>query len=224
MVNKAYEYLKEKILHFELIQGDVISDYVISKQLGVSRTPVREAIRMLEHYGLVERNGSRMVVTSITVNDIKEIFDVREAIEVMAIKRLFRDDLITDTFINKVKKAVKRNQEYILKNDWEQNYNTDEEFHHTIVDAAGNKRMTQFSEVMRLQMHRARWLTSVIPNCFEKTMTEHEEILNCFLNRDEEGASNAVCKHLESSKNSFESVLASKQLLMMLGSVNSILR
>ena len=77
---------------------------------------------------------------------------MREAIEVMAIKRLFRDDLLTDAFINKIKKAVKSNQEYILNNDWEHNYNTDEDFHHSIVEAAGNSRMIKFSEVMRLQM------------------------------------------------------------------------
>lgn len=85
-VEIATEYILSKIENYELKSEDIISDIKFAEELGMSRTPVREAIMSLIENGILERNRSKIVVKSITLKDILEIIDIRDAIEQKALE------------------------------------------------------------------------------------------------------------------------------------------
>jgi DNA-binding GntR family transcriptional regulator len=82
--NIAFTNIKNRINKFDLMPGDTISDLAISEELKMSRTPVREAIFNLIQYNLVEKQKTKFVVKPIPIEDIKEILQLREAIETKA--------------------------------------------------------------------------------------------------------------------------------------------
>ena len=85
--NVAYEYLLNAIMSYELKPGQVIVEQEVSDQLGISRTPIREAFKQLESEGLVHHFPSRgTFVTNLTVQDVEEIFQLREMFELTALK------------------------------------------------------------------------------------------------------------------------------------------
>ena len=83
----AYREIKDLILQNKLKSGDLLSESLIAKELGMSRTPVREALRVLSQEDLIEvLNGIGVYVKDISINDMVDIFEVRKALEVIAIK------------------------------------------------------------------------------------------------------------------------------------------
>ncbi len=82
----ALKKIVQKINDYELSSGEIVSDLELSNELNISRTPVREAMQQLIDIGLLERTATKVVVRSITLTDIAEIFQIREAIEIMSVK------------------------------------------------------------------------------------------------------------------------------------------
>ena len=85
---QAYSYIKSKILSYELPPGAAISDNALAQELNMSRSPVREAIFMLTNDGLIDSTGMGAQVSPMTLTDIVEICQVRNAVEVAAVNIL----------------------------------------------------------------------------------------------------------------------------------------
>ena len=81
-----------KINNYELLSGDVVSDAELSGELGMSRTPVREAMMQLINDGILQRTSTRVVVKPLTLSDIYEILEIREALEIASAGRILRRD------------------------------------------------------------------------------------------------------------------------------------
>ena len=82
---KAYDRIKDMILTMKIKPGEIVSENNLSKQLGISRTPVREAIKALEQEGLIIASNRRKRVYVLTVKEIEEIFELKKAIESAAV-------------------------------------------------------------------------------------------------------------------------------------------
>lgn len=93
----ALNMIIDKINNYELSSGQIVSDLELSKELNISRTPVREAIERLIDFGMLERTSTKVVVKPITSNDIVEIFQVREAIETISIRIIFDNGGLSQT-------------------------------------------------------------------------------------------------------------------------------
>ena len=78
---EAYNYVKKLILSTKLKPGEIISEQSLAEELGISRTPVREALRKLEQEGLIVSNKRRKQVFILTMKDMEEIFDIKEVLE-----------------------------------------------------------------------------------------------------------------------------------------------
>ena len=98
-VATATEILLNKIENYEIKSGDVVSDAEIAKELGVSRTPVREAMMLLVDNGVLERKRSKFIVSPIHLDDIIEIIEVREAIEVKVLEIILNKDRVSLEFL-----------------------------------------------------------------------------------------------------------------------------
>lgn len=205
-VQQAYDHIKKKILSFELAPGMMVSDIAIEKELNMSRYPVRVAVLMLISDGLVESTLVGARVASMTLEDIVEICQVRRVVEVASINILMEKGGMTEEQkqnISEIFRQMQSNPNPV------KNYQFDDLFHNAIVVAAGNKRLVEISDKMRLQISRARWLNLVLPHRMAVATEEHDRILQALIQGDHDDCVSNMEIHLNRSEQNFKNVLSS---------------
>ena len=159
----VFNTLRQAILKGELKPGERLMEIQLADRLGVSRTPVREAIRKLELEGLVvmiPRKGAE--VASITESDLQDVLEVRRALEELAgskaCERITKEELV------KLKEASAEFEKIIDSGDLTMIADADMHFHDIIYQATGNARLNQILNNIREQMYRYRmeYLLSLI--------------------------------------------------------------
>ena len=138
----VFNTLRRAILKGELKPGERLMEIALAERLGVSRTPIREAMRKLELEGLVvmiPRRGAQ--VANITEKDLNDVLEVRIALEKMAIEKACQ--LITEKELEELEKAAKAFEKAIDEENVVKLAETDEIFHDIIYNAAGNARLNQ---------------------------------------------------------------------------------
>lgn len=194
--NKAYTVIKEKIMTCEYMPGDFINEKEIIQEINVSRTPIREAIILLEQEGLVSILPQRgVMVNRITLQDVIEAFQVREVIEPYALKH-FGSRLDKETF----KKYREMLSDPELLSDHEKGNLLDDEMHMSIVKAMNNHYFTDAINAIRVQTHRLRILSNRLGLRFIKTIDEHIEIIDAILAEKYDLAAELMSKHLAKAK------------------------
>ncbi|WP_170917508.1 GntR family transcriptional regulator [Maledivibacter halophilus] len=197
---KAYEFIKNKIITCELMPGSDIEEDELALELGISRTPVREAILRLEQEKLVNiypRKGS--FVAPITLNDIQEIFQIREIVEVQVAKIVCKS-------ISKEKLLYFKEQ--FDKMDEEGNlisyrdfFELDLKFHKFIVTSNDNQYLIEFINKIYDKDYRIRVLTtSMFEEERKRNKKEHLDIINAFLEKNEEKVEKYLREHIKNSK------------------------
>lgn len=191
----VYEKLKEMILSNELHPGEKLLQEKLAIQLGVSRTPLLKAMQMLEFDFLVESIPRRgMFVKKLTVEDMKEIYEVREGIESVAVS------LVVD--------RIDQSQVQQLKNIWspflkQQPINrkkyqkADDRFHAMLLEFSGNKILKKTYTSSLIQ---ARIVQMGIMRPPEETLPEHIQLVEAIENRNHKQADKILKTHLRKSK------------------------
>lgn len=201
----VFNTLRQAILRGELKPGERLMEIALANRLGVSRTPVREAIRMLELEGLVimiPRRGAQ--VAQITEQDLNDVLEVRLGLEELAVR--FACERITDEEIKALGLAVKEFEKKMSNNDLSAQAEADVKFHEIIYGATHNRRLVQIINNIREQMYRYRieYLKDVESR---KTLVkEHYEICDALKRRDAESAVEKMCIHI---RNQQEAILRS---------------
>lgn len=201
----VFNTLRQAILRGELKPGERLMEIALANRLGVSRTPVREAIRMLELEGLVimiPRRGAQ--VAQITEQDLNDVLEVRLGLEELAVR--FACERITDEEIKALGMAVKEFEKKMSNNDLSAQAEADVKFHEIIYGATHNRRLIQIINNIREQMYRYRieYLKDVESR---KTLVkEHYEICDALKRRDAESAVEKMCIHI---RNQQEAILRS---------------
>jgi len=176
--------------------GDFINEKEIIQEINVSRTPIREAIILLEQEGLVSILPQRgVMVNRITLQDVIEAFQVREVIEPYALKH-FGSRLDKETF----KKYREMLSDPELLSDHEKGNLLDDEMHMSIVKAMNNHYFTDAINAIRVQTHRLRILSNRLGLRFIKTIDEHIEIIDAILAEKYDLAAELMSKHLAKAK------------------------
>lgn len=211
--NVAYEYLLNAIMSYEIKPGEVIVEQEISDQLGISRTPIREAFKQLESEGLVHHFPSRgTFVTNLTVQDVEEIFQLRELFELTALKSAI--DRITKEELEYVEGRLRylddmKSEEPSTKEEY---YGSDRELHELIMKYSGNSRMIKFHRTLEAQLERLRRISSLTPMRLTKSRQEHLAILSALNARDLAASTEALRLHLRNIKESTLAVCRSRSL------------
>lgn len=151
----VFQTLREAILTGDIEPGERLMEIHLSNQLGVSRTPIREAIRKLELEGLVvmtPRKGA--IVASITEEDLKEVLEVRVVLEMLAMELACKK--INGEQMDGLKRALKEFQDVIDLDDPNKIASKDEAFHDCIYQATGNSKLMNLLNNLREQMYRYR--------------------------------------------------------------------
>ena len=190
------ERLREQIFAKELAPGSWLDEQSLAEQFGISRTPMREAIKVLASEGLVTikmRRGA--YVTEIARNDLEQIFTILSLLEGEAAKQTAMK--ATEEELNQLDYWHHRLEKAAADRDIEQFFEINGKFHELIQDIAGNRWMNGVIADLRkvLKLHRRDSLTST--GRLQNSLIEHREILKALLKRDLTGAETAMRKHME---------------------------
>lgn len=197
----VFNTLRDNILTGEMKPGERLMEIHLADKLGVSRTPIREAIRMLELEGLVTmipRRGAE--VAQISSKGLRDVLEVRQALDALAIE--LACDRITEEEISALRKACDRFAETTKTQDVVKIAGADVDLHDIIVKAAGNDRLAQMVGNLSQQMYRYRLEHIKDVTQHERLIEEHEEIYRCLKNRDKEGGAKAIKTHIYNQEQS----------------------
>ncbi len=195
----VFQTLRQAILKGELEPGERLMEIHLAQKLGVSRTPVREAIRKLELEGLVimiPRKGA--IVAEITVSELEDVLEVRLALEELAVKHACRKH--TDEQVAKLQRAAAEFRRVLHGSDISAYAQADEEFHEIIYRMTENKRLVQILNNLREQMYRYRLEYLKDKSSHAQLVCEHDEIVSALADGDEEKALRVMTQHVERQK------------------------
>ena len=193
------DILKNKIINNELRQGERIDLVSLSNELGVSWTPVREALHKLEREGLLKNIPNRgFFVAEIKEEDLREIFQIREALEVLAIR--LSTPLFTEKDIDTMENLMKKSKLALKNNNRQIFINCDRVMHSLIIQRSGNKKLSGILEnlsdfVHALRIRKIRGLKG--GHRVDLAIQEHEDLLEAIKEKDIEKASVAMSRHLK---------------------------
>lgn len=192
----VFNTLRQAILRGELKPGERLMEIQLANKLGVSRTPIREAIRKLELEGLVlmiPRKGAE--VAEITEKSLRDVLEVRKALEELAVK--LACDRMTKEQMNRLKEAAKEFEETLKTNDVTKFAEADVKFHDVIFMATDNQRLIQLLYNFREQMYRFRVEYLKRPQYHPILIAEHEDIIQRIERHQKEEAARMVCQHID---------------------------
>lgn len=187
--------LRQAILRGELKPGERLMEIQLANKLGVSRTPIREAIRKLELEGLVlmiPRRGAE--VAEITEKNLRDVLEVREALEVLAIQ--LACDKMTSEDVVALKEAAIEFEKVLTSGDVTKIAEADVKFHDVIYAATQNMRLIQLLNNLREQMYRYRVEHLKNESIRPQIVAEHKQIIEDIMKKDRDAASENMCQHI----------------------------
>ncbi|MEE0752836.1 MAG: GntR family transcriptional regulator [Frisingicoccus sp.] len=187
--------LRQAILKGELEPGERLMEMQLAEQLGVSRTPIREAIRKLELEGLVlmiPRRGA--IVAKITEKDLKDVLEVRASLERLSTK--LACERMEEETIEELREAQEAFKAALRGDDITLQAQKDVEFHDVIYKSTNNLRLIQMLNNLREQMYRYRLEYLKDGTSHQKLVEEHEAIIEALSRRDTEETTNIMVGHV----------------------------
>ncbi|MGH4036363.1 MAG: GntR family transcriptional regulator [Sphaerochaeta sp.] len=204
--NIAFNTIKDRINKYDLVPGDTVSDLNLSSELNMSRTPIREAILMLVQCNLVERKPHKFVVKDITRKDIKELLDIRVAIETLAVKLIIEKGGLTKEEKKELEDLEIKYRASIKAKNYNDNFKYDSQFHTYIVDFAGNERLSGIMKNITIQGERLRWMSILTPTRLDSAVNEHAQIREFLEAGDGENAIKKIDDHLQLTKENYNKI------------------
>ena len=204
---KVYRVLKTEIIKGSLKPGTKLLEGKIAKQMKVSRTPIREALRELAAEGFVKISPNQgVVVSNASVEDVQEVLRIRGVLEGLAARLATK--MISEEEIKELEKYQKQMEYYTKKDDVLAFSEMDAEFHELILNICGNNKLIQIRKNISDQAHRYRIRSLSIPGRLKYSLKEHQEILEALKRKDSEQADRLSQKHIE---NVLANILAHKK-------------
>ncbi|EOT24502.1 hypothetical protein C805_02714 [Eubacterium sp. 14-2] len=191
----VFQTLREAILKGELKPGERLMELQLASKLGVSRTPIREAIRMLELEGLavtMPRKGAE--VARMTEKDMEDVLQIRKALDELAVG--LACDNMTEESLEQIYGALKNFEESTRSRDVKKIAQADVEFHDTIYQAADNPKLVNMLNNLREQMYRYRVEYLKNDTVYPRLIEEHEKIYEGLKRKDKETVVEIVSHHV----------------------------
>ena len=188
---QVYVILKEMIADQRFNPGNVINVEKLSRELGVSRTPIWEAIRRLEQEGIVVHTPHKGVrVRELDREMALELYSVRDALETMAAR--LGAEAATPGIVSRMENCLEQQAKIVEQRDAVAYSRSDYEFHMLICEASGNKLLSEVLEGLR---YKALPLAFRLAPYFHEFLAHHREVLVAFHNRDGTAAEEAIKRH-----------------------------
>ncbi|WP_127903174.1 GntR family transcriptional regulator [Solirhodobacter olei] len=195
LAQKTYQTLREAIIGLIYRPGEALKKPEICERLGVSRSPVSEAIARLAAEGLVDvvpQAGT--FVARFSMEEIREGAFRREAIELAAVEEIA--PRMTEAQLVELRRNLRVQEVLVEDGDFAGFYKMDGEMHALILSLTGHRKLVQVADTAWVHVNRARQLVLPMQGRVEETLAEHRAILDALEARDPEGARQAMRRHL----------------------------
>lgn len=197
LADQVFEHIETDILLGKYQRGEILTESRLSAELGVSRTPIREALRRLLQENLIEETGKGSVVIGITEDDLADIFLVRSKLESLAVEVAVAK--AKDQDIARLKEVVELQEFYLGKRDADQIKSMDNKFHDLIYRIGGS---TIFYEIL-VPLHKKiqKYRKASVENKSRATASvkEHRALYEAIAARDSENASRLALEHINNA-------------------------
>lgn len=193
----AYERLRALIVDRSLAPGALLSEPELAEQLGVSRTPVREALRTLTAEGLaVKLSSNRTIVAPVSIEELGHVYDVRARLEGLiagdAARRVTPDD---EQYLRRQVALMER-----MRDDYEEVVRIGADFHDRIRLMSGNELAGSLLHIVRGHVDRYRTLTTSEPGRSSDAVDEHRRVCEAVLSGDAELAERTMREHIDAAR------------------------
>ncbi len=192
----VFHTLREAILKGELKPGERLMELQLASKLGVSRTPIREAIRMLEQEGLavtIPRRGAE--VAKMTEKDMQDVLQIRDVLDELAAS--IACEQITPEELDDLRCTMREFEEYTKTGDLKRIAEADVRFHDIIYKATRNPKLENMLSNLREQMYRYRVEYLKDEKNYPTLVKEHSEIVEGLSAKDKDKVTKAMHKHVE---------------------------
>ena len=196
----AYEALRDSILIGHLAPGNIVNEMALAKELGISRTPVREALLELSSQGLVEilpRKGIR--VKYFTERDVNEVCDIRELIELAVVEGLARKGAGPSP--KRLESALEQQRQAVTDGDMVGFLEADRRFHLALTALADNRRLRKILDNLGDLIHVMGKQGLTRTGRVAEVLEEHLNVVDCIKQGKVEDAREATLVHLRRSRN-----------------------
>ncbi len=202
----VFQTLREAILKGELRPGERLMELQLAAKLGVSRTPIREAIRMLEQEGLavtIPRKGAE--VARMTEKDMEDVLQIRESLDELAVQ--IACDKITEQQLVSLTLAMKNFEKSIRLGNLNKIVEYDVEFHDIIYEATDNPKLVTLLNNLREQIYRYRVEYLKEKDNYPMLIKEHEDIVKALKQKNKESVSNIIRIHIRNQAEAVKNII-----------------
>ncbi len=192
---KAYNAIKQMLFYNEIQPGQKIKYKDLANRIGVSMTPVIQALKWLEFQNIVRHEANKgYYINKVSLKEIEEVYNTRLLIEVALVSDIIKN--LDEAGIIKMKKAMDKYKIAVAEDNYYKRIMTDMEYHMGLASLADSKiqlkMLQELFDVLLLRYSRNLYFSSVM----ETSLTEHTDILNCLEKKDEEGLRKALTYHI----------------------------
>ncbi len=181
--DKIADFIREAIIVGKLRPGEKISEAKLAEELHISRTPIREAIRMLESeefVSIIPRRGT--IVRDFTFADLSDYFQVKACLE--SFSAFLAEPRMTAADIERLRQLNRAEKEAIARRDFANFLRIHEEFHQTFLQKSGNRKLTKLNQQMTAHIKRLQSFFLQHPEIFARCAETHGEIITAFARHD----------------------------------------
>jgi DNA-binding GntR family transcriptional regulator len=199
LAEQAYVRLRQEILTGILTPGQVVSERELARQYEMSKTPIREALSQVCHDGLMQRlPGRGYMVAPITIEDIRDLFDLRLILEVTAAERAIQHpspaQITALKEMSEVSYCLDDPASHVLF------LKTNRDFHLALAGATGNRRLVRTLEGLLIEMDRLFHLGLRLRDSSDEMKQEHQEVVAALEAGDVEGIREAIVRQITTSR------------------------
>ena len=206
----VFNTLREAILKGDLKPGERLMELQLASKLGVSRTPIREAILMLEQEGLAvttPRKGAE--VAKMTLKDMEDVLEIRDALDELAVRIACQK--ISDEQLKQLEDMKELFEKSTQTGNVKKIAEADVTFHDVIYEATGNPKLVTLLNNLREQVYRYRVEYIKDPKNYPTLIAEHEAILESLKNRDVKNAVEAMHVHVANQAEAVKTVIQEQE-------------
>ena len=192
---EVIERLRDMIVEGELAPGQRIAEGKLCEEFGISRTPMREALKVLASEGLVELRPNRGTrVTEITPQEIGELFEVVSGMERMAGE--LAAERMSEKDLDRLRALNERMERHFENGQRHEYFKLNQQVHNMIVELAGNSVLSATHASLMVKARRARYFAIMSQDRWEESVREHAQIIEAFAARDAQTAGKLILKHV----------------------------
>ena len=196
--SQVFQTIRDDILKGKYEENDELREATLGKELGVSRTPVREALRQLELEGLVQLVPNKgAFVTGISEKDVRDIYLIRARLEGLAARMAAKN--ITPELLDAMEETVVLSEYHAKKEHYEQVCEMDSKFHKLLYKASGSRILEHTLTDFHQYVQRVRMASIMKKRRMEKSNDEHDAILTAIREHDEEKAELVATRHISNT-------------------------